>query len=346
MLINQRILVLMRSLHDDEHLGFGTTMIDEIGADVALLPALTDKWEAYKAVVNREQLLFSVSKASVETGDIRGFDKRRDLIFREMRHRLKFYSRSPDALVAKAAAELLFVMHPFDDTANRNLFGETAYVGKMLAKLDEAEHAEAVNRIYGFRQMMTELGATNEALAERYNQRLHAVEEADSLGRRLDVRREADRRIVDIFDAMNAFDTVNELTAKDAGLREPLHRIAAFVHAMVQQIERNLSHRRKHKRKKDDTSSGDNKAEKASGGTPSGDNKGKKESGGTPSGDNKGGKGSGSTPPGDNKTEKGSGGGRPAETLPSAQKNSDSTASATPSAPSVSAEVNVRTTNN
>ncbi|MDR2498379.1 MAG: DUF6261 family protein [Tannerellaceae bacterium] len=252
MLINQLIAAFLRTLHDGEHLGWGRALLEGIGADVAMIPALMPLWTKFEAIVHREDMLFSVSKESVETQNIRRFDKRRDMTFREMRHRLKFYTRSENPVVAKAADDLRFVMHPYDQSDKNNLFGETTYIQNLLSELNKSINSVSIDLIPGFRDLMGSLEASNSALDDLYSQRLTALEDVKGLGRRLDVRKEADRIIIDFIKAVNAFYLVNELSVQDPTQKARLERIASFTNSLIMQLERNVAHRRKHPRKKEE----------------------------------------------------------------------------------------------
>jgi hypothetical protein len=239
-------------LRDDEHLNLGLTLLEDWREDVANISALGPKWDEYEAVVQHENQLFQISKASPQTRGIRREDKVRDGIFREVRRFLKYYSRSDNPARKSAAVALLFVMKDYKEAAHRNLFGETAYIRNFLQDLGKTEHQGQITVLVGLAEMLADLSVANERVDNLYTDRLHTVEQLDALGKRVIVRKEADGLLIGILQAINSIDHYNSMTAKDAALSERLERMARRFHGLLDKLSRVVSQRSGRHRKASD----------------------------------------------------------------------------------------------
>lgn len=245
-----KILSLLHSLRDGEHAHFGEDVTEGIKDDIESVPSLSPVWALYEAVVRHELLLFKVSKSSAETDEISKADRTRDGIFREVKRRVGFYAQSNHEDLRQAAVMLQFITHPYDTGDARNLYEETEFIRNFLVDMNKAVNAQAIALIPGFADLLTDLADTNDHLNQLYTQRLQTLEELSRLGKRANVRRDADRAVLNLFIAANSVYQTNELSAKDPNIKEPLERAAIHVDALISQLRRILSqrgHKRKHK---------------------------------------------------------------------------------------------------
>ncbi|MDR2496673.1 MAG: DUF6261 family protein [Tannerellaceae bacterium] len=250
MLLNTRQIGFLNILRDEEHLFYGQTLRDEIRDDVLSVSELVPVWNAYEPVLHHEGLLFQVSKASIETATIAKEDRLRDVTFREVRRLLKYYSKMGSSPAKEAADSLLFLMHTYDAADHRNIFGETAYIRGLVADFGRPEHAAMVDTVPGLRELLAILASANEKLDLLYNQRLHAREELEALGKRVNVRKDADRALVRLLGAINTVYEYNELKAQSQALRDVLQRIAMRINGLGDKLRLIMAQRQGRRRKK------------------------------------------------------------------------------------------------
>jgi hypothetical protein len=254
MLIDYRITGFFHALHDDEHLNFGVTLLDDIRTDITGIPALAPAWTEYEATVHHENLLFQVSKASPETREITVEDKVRDGAFRQTRRLLKYYANSPEAARKVAADELLFMLKDYNVADNRNLFGETAYIRNFLAECAKPVHAAQIAALPGLGELITDLTTANQIVDNLYTQRLHTVEELEALGKRVNVRKDADRNLISVLKGINTVYHYNEMTTKTPAVTTALERAAMRFNGLVNKLSLVIAQRggKRHKIEEDD----------------------------------------------------------------------------------------------
>ncbi|MDR2534124.1 MAG: DUF6261 family protein [Tannerellaceae bacterium] len=247
MFLNTHISQFLIKLREGEHEGFGVTMVKEIKADAESIAELAPAWASYEAVIYHETLLFKLSKASPETREITDEDHLRDKIFREVRRLLKYYSKGVDPDRRHAAQKLIFAMKPYSTSDKRTIFGETSFISNFLTEFQDASNVQAIALLPGLSEMLVDLTATNTKVDTLYIQRLHTVEELEALGKRADVRKDADHSLVRFLEAVNTVYDYNEMTSKTASVKETLLRIAMRVNGLVAKLQAMLA-QRGHKR--------------------------------------------------------------------------------------------------
>jgi hypothetical protein len=251
MLINTRIIVTLRSLRNGEHAEFTADLVSQAKADVVAVPQVVPAWNAFEAVANHESLLFRVSSESAETHLISGEDKDRDRIFKEVKRILKYNAEDKDPAVSEPAGSLLFVLKPYEKAPSTNLFEETKYIRNFLGAINKLENAPAIDAIPGLAPMLLKLEAANVKLHDLYQQRLQALEALARMGRPADIRKDADKALVALFEAINIVHAYNEMALYDNSIKTKLESAASYVHALVAQVHRILAGRsHPHGRKK------------------------------------------------------------------------------------------------
>jgi hypothetical protein len=245
------MLYFFSRLHDGEHAGFGAKIVERLKAALSGITLVAPLWDVYEAYVHHELLMFKISKASPETMDISATDKSRDGTFREVRRLINFYATDADPAAKQAAIALQFVIRPYDDAADRNLFEETTFIRNCLADLNKPANAQNIAALPGLSALLTRLESLNNHLDDLYTQRLEALEEIKALGKRVDVRSDVDNALIEIFQAINALHRSNELGAKDPALKATLEQSAEFINALIDQLQKVLAHRGHHKPKDD-----------------------------------------------------------------------------------------------
>jgi hypothetical protein len=243
MLINIHLSELMRRLRNGEHSEFASDIVDQAKADVTAVPQVVPAWAVFEAAANHENLLFRVSNESAETHLIADDDNERDRIFKEVRRLLKYNSEDRDPAVKGAADQLLFVLKPYDKAPSANLFEESKYVKNFLEAINQPENASAIAAIPGLDVALQKLATVNTRLRALYQQRLQALDALAQLGKPSDIRKDVDKAMITLFETINTVYAYNELVLKDNSVKTHLESAAAYVHALVAQVNRILSGR-------------------------------------------------------------------------------------------------------
>ncbi|MDR2498520.1 MAG: DUF6261 family protein [Tannerellaceae bacterium] len=244
MLFNIRQIGFLHDMHAYEHSKYCSSLIDHIKADVMSIPELVEVWEEFEPLVEHENLIVRASKESIETQAIATDDKRRDLTFREIRRLLKYYSKLDDLPINADAKDLLFLMRHYDGTERQNLFSEMAYINKFLNEFNSSEQAAKVNAIPGLREMINYLTSTNDRFEELYNQRMIALERLNSLGKRVNIRKDVDKALINLLSTINVIYRYNELSSKDPAIKEKLEGVANKVNALHEQLLQIMAQRK------------------------------------------------------------------------------------------------------
>jgi hypothetical protein len=250
MLINTKISQLLRSLHDGEHINVGTRIVENVKTGLAGIPQLTADWNAYEGVVHHENLMFKVSKSSPETQAISDADRGRDALFRETKHRLLFYLDDEDAAIKHAAGELYNVLKPYDRAAKQNLFEESKFVENFIKDINKPVNAQHIALVPGLGPMLAKLDTLNNRVADLYDQRIKTLNELAALGKRAYVRRDADRTLISLLEAINVVHRYNSMGAPDANIASKLESAASYINGLVDKLREILAKRggkRKHK---------------------------------------------------------------------------------------------------
>jgi hypothetical protein len=222
-------------------------MIQHAKADVISNPMLVASWNAYEAVVHHEQLLFLTSRESPQTKEIDDCDTGRDGILREIHRQLLFHSKSQDADISHAAKVITHVVKPYDKAHKLALYEETSYIRNMLDDLGEAANAALIALLPGFPAMLANLATFNNRLDELYIERNLALDEIAKLGKRVDVRHDADAALYNLVDDINAVYKVNALGAKDPAVSAPLERVESIIRTITAKLEAVMARRHHHK---------------------------------------------------------------------------------------------------
>ena len=256
MLLNTQLFRFFRLLHDGEHAGFGAKLVAQLKALLASVTLIGPLWDAYEALVHHEILMFKLSKASPETQEISDTDKLRDGSFREVRRRLHYYANGADLGMRQAALHLLFILKPYDNADERNLFEETTFIRNLLTDINKPANAQDIAALPGFAELLVTLETLNNKVDALYTQRLQEQEEIKQLGKRANVRRDVDNACVSLIEAINSTHQYLTLSGTDAAQKANLEESAAFIEALVDQLQKVLSHRGHHKKKDDETDDG------------------------------------------------------------------------------------------
>jgi hypothetical protein len=187
--------------------------------------------------------MFKLSKASPETKEISETDNSRDSAFREMKRLVDFYANDADPIVKQAATALQFIIEPYKSAASRNLFEETAFIRNCLADINKPENAQRIAALPGLSALLTRLATLNDRVDVLYTQRLQALEEIKTLGKRADVRGDVDNAFIDILQAINIQHRACELSGNDPALKAALEQSAAFINALIDQLRKILARR-------------------------------------------------------------------------------------------------------
>ncbi|MDR2496431.1 MAG: DUF6261 family protein [Tannerellaceae bacterium] len=256
MLLETQIVNFLHQLRDDEHLNYALTLITDIKVDVTSIPSLVPSWNGFETITHQEDLIFQLSKASPETRSISEDDKLRDSTFKEAKRLLHYYSYSPDAARKAAADALLFVVRSYKVSDKRNLFGETVYLRNFINDMKKPANAAHVALIPGLGEMLIDLEAANGRVDSLYNQRLHTLEELETMGKRVDIRKDVDAALINLLSSINTVYHYNDLMAKDQTIKTTLEHVAMRIKGLTDKLSLIIA-QRKGRNKKD--SEGENK---------------------------------------------------------------------------------------
>ncbi|MDR2499189.1 MAG: DUF6261 family protein [Tannerellaceae bacterium] len=247
--MNTRLRYFFSHLHDGEHAGFMTHIVERLKPALSGIALVATLWENFEKAVTHETLMFKMSKASPETQAISETDKARDRYFREVRHRLKFYAEDEDTALKHAADALLFLLKPYEDAAERSLFEETTFIRNFLSNVNQTSNAQNIGGIPGLNSMLVKLEALNNALDALYTQRLQTMEELKALGKRTDVRMDADMALMALLVAINSIHHYLELSGEASATKTAMEQSAEFVNSLIDQLRKVHAHRTHSRRK-------------------------------------------------------------------------------------------------
>jgi hypothetical protein len=244
-------------LHDGEHAGFGANIVAQLKATISTVTLIAPLWNTFEEAVNLETLMFKIAKASSETQEISETDKARDKYFRELRHRLKFHADDNDLPLKNAAETLLFLLKPYENAAERNLFEETGIIRNFIDNIKQTDYAQPLNVIPGLGSLVVKIETLNNRLDVLYTQRMKEIEALKTHGKRAKVRISVDHALIILLEAFNAVHRYLELSGGEPDSRMALEQSAEFITALIAQLHKVAAHRTHSRRKSEDSSKTD-----------------------------------------------------------------------------------------
>ncbi|MDR2498297.1 MAG: DUF6261 family protein [Tannerellaceae bacterium] len=250
--------ILRKLLIGEHYFFYSRGIIEPLLPTINDLPTLLGMFNALRAVFLKEDELYKLSQAALQTPDIRLLNELRIAYFNFIWECLEILKLANNPAYAEAIAKLEYLHHTYANIPYENYYDMSGALLNFLQDCESALYQPSIQLLSSYSmcniaEVINGEKVVNENFITLYMERSISKEHVAELGKLSAIRFDVD----DVFDAfveaINVAWTANEMGAKDANVRQKLLDVKETIAAAIHQAELVLARRGRHKIKDDGT---------------------------------------------------------------------------------------------
>jgi hypothetical protein len=226
------------------------------------LPTSAAMFNALKTIFDKEDNLFKLSQAALQTPEIKLYHDLRVAYFNFLWDSVEIIRLENSPAFAQAIVKLDFLHHIYVSLPSENYYDMSGTIINFLQDCMGAEYQPAIQLLSthpmcNLTAIVQGTKTANDAFMTLYQERSINKEHVGQLGKLSEIRFDVDDVFDSFVDTINVAWSNNEFGAKDTGLRDKLLEAKEIISAAVHQAQLTLARRGRHKIKDDSNTTDD-----------------------------------------------------------------------------------------